>query len=391
VVVAGAGLAGLRTVEQLRERGFGGDITLIGAETRPPYDRPPLSKKLMAGVIDDTSLPFDPGALALTARLGEAACALEDGVLRTDTGGAYPFEALVLATGSEPVRLPGPGAQRTLRTLDDALALRALLRPGLRLAIAGAGLIGAELATAAVAAGAQVTVVEYAPAPMLAAVGPDIAAVMTRWYADSGVDLRLATGVSSVEDGGLALADGSWLAADEVVTAIGARPRLDWLDGSGVHTETCVLTTERLETSAPGVFAVGDCAAYLSGRYGRRLRFEHWDIALHAPEVAAANVLGGAEVFDPVPYFWTEQFGRIVQYAGLHSPSDQLVWRGDPAEAKFGAFWLDADGRLTALLAVGVPKDVVQARRLLLAGRAAVDPDALADPSVPVRAAALTG
>jgi 3-phenylpropionate/trans-cinnamate dioxygenase ferredoxin reductase subunit len=391
VVVAGAGLAGLRTVEQLRERGFGGDITLIGAETRPPYDRPPLSKKLMAGVIDDTSLPFDPGALALTARLGEAACALEDGVLRTDTGGAYPFDALVLATGSEPVRLPGPGAQRTLRTLDDALALRALLRPGLRLAIAGAGLIGAELATAAVAAGAQVTVVEYAPAPMLAAVGPDIAAVMTRWYADSGVDLRLATGVSSVEDGGLALADGSWLAADEVVTAIGARPRLDWLDGSGVHTETCVLTTERLETSAPGVFAVGDCAAYLSGRYGRRLRFEHWDIALHAPEVAAANVLGGAEVFDPVPYFWTEQFGRIVQYAGLHSPSDQLVWRGDPAEAKFGAFWLDADGRLTALLAVGVPKDVVQARRLLLAGRAAVDPDALADPSVPVRAAALTG
>ncbi len=390
-MIAGAGLAGLRTVEQLRERGFGGDITLIGAETRPPYDRPPLSKKLMAGVIDDTSLPFDPGALALTARLGEAACGLEDGVLRTDTGGAYPFDALVLATGSEPVRLPGPGAQRTLRTLDDALALRALLRPGLRLAIAGAGLIGAELATAAVAAGAQVTVVEYARAPMLAAVGPDVAAVMTRWYADAGVDLRLATGVSSVEDGGLALDGGSWLAADEVVTAIGARPRLDWLDGSGVRTETCVLTTERLETSAPGVFAVGDCAAYLSGRYGRRLRFEHWDIALHAPEVAAANVLGGSEVFDPVPYFWTEQFGRMVQYAGLHSPSDRLVWRGDPAEAKFGAFWLDADGRLTALLAVGVPKDVVQARRLLLAGRPAVDPDALADPSVQVRAAALAG
>ena len=165
-MVAGAGLAGLRTVEQLRARGYAGDITLIGAETRPPYDRPPLSKKLMAGVIDDTSLPFDPGELAITARLGEAACALEDGVLRTGSGGAYPFDALVLATGSEPVRLPGPGAQRTLRTLDDALALRALLRPGLRLAIAGAGLIGAELATAAVAAGAHVTVVEYAPAPM---------------------------------------------------------------------------------------------------------------------------------------------------------------------------------------------------------------------------------
>jgi len=390
-VIAGAGLAGLRTAEQLRERGFGGDITLIGAETRPPYDRPPLSKKVMAGVLDDTSLPFDPGALGITARLGEAACALEDGVLRTDKGGAYPFSTLVLATGSEPVRLPGPGAQRTLRTLDDALTLRALLRPGLRLAIAGAGLIGAELATAAVAAGAQVTVVEYAPAPMLAAVGPEVAAVLAGWYADAGVDLRLSTGVSSVEDGGLALAGGSWLDADEVVTAVGARPRLGWLDGSGIEVGVCVEVNERLQASVPGVFAVGDCAAYLSGRYGRRLRFEHWDIALHAPEVAAANVLGGSEVFDPVPYFWTEQFGRMVQYAGLHSPSDRLVWRGDPASAKFGAFWLDADGRLTALLAVGVPKDVVQARRLLLAGPAEVDPDALADPSVQVRAAVLAG
>jgi 3-phenylpropionate/trans-cinnamate dioxygenase ferredoxin reductase subunit len=213
---------------------------------------------------------------------------------------------------------------------------------------------------------------------------------MAGWYEAAGVDLRLGTGVSSVEEGGLALAGGSWLDADEVVTAVGARPRLGWLAGSGIDVRVCVAVNERLQASAPGVFAVGDCAAYESGRYGRRLRFEHWDIALHAPEVAAANVLGGDEVFDPVPYFWTEQFGRMVQYAGLHSASDRLVWRGDPGSAKFSAFWLDADGRLTALLAVGVPKDVVQARRLL-AGGAAVDPDALADPSVQVRAAALTG
>jgi NADPH-dependent 2,4-dienoyl-CoA reductase/sulfur reductase-like enzyme len=387
VVVAGAGLAGLRTVEQLRERGYGGEITLIGAEPRPPYDRPPLSKKVMAGVVDDTSLPFDPGALGVTARFGESACQLDGDVLRTTSGGACPFDALVLAVGSEPIRLPGQGPQRTLRTLDDALALRALLRPGLRLAIAGAGLIGAELATAAVAAGASVTVVEAAQAPMLAAVGPQIAAVMTRWYEDAGVELRLATGVGSVEDGGLALAGGSWLAADEVVTAIGARPRLGWLDGSGIAVDRCVAVNERLRSSAPQVFAVGDCAAYQSRRYGRSLRFEHWDIALHAPEVAAANVLGGDEVFDPVPYFWTEQFGRMVQYAGLHSEEDRLVWRGDPAGERFSAAWLDAEGRLTALLAVGVPKDVVQARRLLAAGPAPADEAALADPSVPVRSA----
>jgi 3-phenylpropionate/trans-cinnamate dioxygenase ferredoxin reductase subunit len=133
------------------------------------------------------------------------------------------------------------------------------------------------------------------------------------------------------------------------------------------------------------VFAVGDCAAYESQRYGRRLRFEHWDIALHAPEVAAANVLGGDEVFDPVPYFWTEQFGRMVQYAGLHSAQDRLVWRGDPAGERFSAAWLDGEGRLTALLAVGVPKDVVQARRFLAGGPAPADEAALADPAVQVR------
>jgi NADPH-dependent 2,4-dienoyl-CoA reductase/sulfur reductase-like enzyme len=387
VVVAGAGLAGLRTVEQLRERGYGGEITLIGAEQRPPYDRPPLSKKVMAGALDDTALPFDPVALDVTARFGESACQLDGDVLRTTAGGAYPFGALVLAVGSEPIRLPGPGPQRTLRTLDDALALRALLRPGLRLAIAGAGLIGAELATAAVAAGVSVTVVEAAPAPMLAAVGPEIAALMAGWYEAAGVELRLATGVGSVEAGGLALADGSWLAADEVLTAIGARPQLGWLDGSAVAAERTVAVDERLRSSAPHVFAVGDCAAYESRRYGRRLRFEHWDIALHAPEVAAANVLGGDEVFDPVPYFWTEQFGRMVQYAGLHSPEDRLVWRGDPAGERFSAAWLDVEGRLTALLAVGVPKDVVQARRLLAGGPAPADEAALANPAVQVRAA----
>jgi 3-phenylpropionate/trans-cinnamate dioxygenase ferredoxin reductase component len=386
VVIAGAGLAGLRTLEELRAGGYGGEVTLIGAEPRPPYDRPPLSKGVLAGTVTDTTLrqDLDLAALRADVRLGETATGLADGVLRT-TRAEYPFGQLVLATGAAPRFLPGPGAQRALRTLDDALALHALLRPGLRLAIAGAGWIGAELATAAAAKGCQVTVVEAAPVPLAAALGTEVGGQLSRWYAAAGVELRLSTGVSSVEPGGLALDDGSWLAADEVVTAIGARPQLDWLAGSGVAVDGCVLVDEYLQSSVPGVFAVGDCSAFLSRRYGRRLRFEHWDVAMRAPEVAAANLLGGREHYDPVPYFWSEQFGRMVQYTGLHSPSDQLIWRGDPGTDKFGACWL-ASGQLTALMSVGVPKDLMQARRLITAG-ASVDPDRIADPAVPVRAA----
>src|SRR5580700_5242837 len=159
VVVAGAGLAGLRTVEELRARGYGGQITLVGAETRPPYDRPPLSKKLMTGELDDTSLRADLDSLGARVLLGHTATQLRPGVLTTDAG-EHDFDALVLATGATPVRLPGPGPQHVLRTMDEALALRALLRPGTTLCVVGAGWIGAELATAAMKRGSRVTVLE---------------------------------------------------------------------------------------------------------------------------------------------------------------------------------------------------------------------------------------
>ena len=170
VVVVGAGLAGLRTIEELRARGYAGRITLVGAETRPPYDRPPLSKKLMTGELDDTSLRADLAALDIDVRLGEVATKLRPGTLSTDRG-ELDFEALVLATGAAPIRLPGPGRQHVLRTLDDALALRELLGPGTQLCVVGAGWIGAELATAARTRGCQVTVLEAADAPLAAAVG----------------------------------------------------------------------------------------------------------------------------------------------------------------------------------------------------------------------------
>jgi 3-phenylpropionate/trans-cinnamate dioxygenase ferredoxin reductase component len=389
VVVAGAGLAGLRTAAELRERGFTGQITLIGAETRPPYDRPPLSKKVLTDGIDP-SLQADFGALDVDFRPGEAATGMDAETLATDRG-RYPYDHLVLATGALPVALPGPGRQRFLRSYDDALALRALLRPGLRLTVVGAGWIGAELATAAAARGGEVTVVEAGPAPLASAVGAPVGAQTSRWYAAAGVRLRTGVAVESVQpagsEQGLALAGGEWIAADEIVTAVGVRPATGWLEGSGLWLENGVAVDAGLRASLPGVYAVGDCAAFQSRRFGRRLRFEHWDVALHAPEVVAANVLGGDEAYDPVPYFWSEQFGRMLQYTGYHGDAERLVWRGDPAEPAWAACWL-AVGRLVAILTVDRPRDLLQGRRVIAAARP-VDVDRLTDPAVPVKDAVI--
>ena len=386
VVVAGAGLAGLRTAEELRARGFAGPVTLIGGESWPPYDRPPLSKKVLTEPDLDPSLKADFAALDVDFRPDEAATGLGDALVTNR--GTYPFDHLVLATGARPVALPGEGRQRFLRTYDDALALRDLLRPGLRLVIVGAGWIGAELATAAVAHGSQVTVVEAGPAPLAAAIGAPVGAQTARWYAAAGVDLRVVTAVEAVQPGGLALAGGEQLAADEIVTAVGVRPATGCLEGSGVRLENGVAVDAGLRTSRPGVFAAGDCAAFESRRFGRRLRFEHWDVALHAPEVVAANVLGGDEAYDPVPYFWSEQFGRMLQYVGYHGDAESLLWRGDPAEPTWAACWLGA-GRLVAMLTVDRPRDMLQARRLI-ASADPVDVARLTDPAVPVKAAAVS-
>jgi 3-phenylpropionate/trans-cinnamate dioxygenase ferredoxin reductase component len=386
VVVAGAGLAGFRTVEELRARGFAGPITLVGAESRPPYDRPPLSKKFLADPGLDPSLKADFAALGVDFRPGEAATALGDELVTSR--GTYPFDHLVLATGALPVALPGDGRQRFLRTYDDALALRDLFKPGLRLAIVGAGWIGAELATAAAAHGSQVTVVEAGPAPLAAAIGAPVGAQIARWYAAAGVDLRVATAVEAVRPGGLDLAGGGQVEADEVVTAVGVRPATSWLEDSGVRLDNGVAVDAGLRTSRPGVFAAGDCASFESRRFGRRMRVEHWDVALKQPEVIAANVLGGDEVYDPVPYFWSEQFGRMLQYVGHHGGADSLLWRGDPAEPTWSACWLAGD-RLVAILTVGRPRDMLQGRRLI-ASAAPVDVSRLTDPAIPVRETAIT-
>lgn len=382
IVVVGAGLAGARSVEALRGCGHQDAVTLIGAEDVPPYDRPPLSKAMLAGTVDDTTLPTEWQSLDVRPRLGVRATGLRPGTVET-TEGPLDFDGLIIATGATPVRLPGPGHQHVLRTVDDARALRATLRPERRIAVVGAGWIGAEVATAAAAAGARVTVVEAADAPLATAIGSEIGGWTRPWYDAAGVELRLDTKIASVEHDGLALADGSFVPADEVVVGVGVRPEVGWLAGSDVRVENGVHVDAYLRSSMPGVIAVGDCAAFWSSRYGRRLRVEHWDSALNAPQVAAANVLGGTEMYDPVPYFWSEQFGRMVQYVGHHPAGDTLVWRGHPGDSRWSVCWIAGD-TLAAILTVDRPRDLVQARRVISAGKP-IDPVRLADSAVAVR------
>lgn len=387
VIVVGGGLAGARAVEALRAKGFEGRLSLVTAERHRPYDRPPLSKAVLRGETDDTTLDADWDALRCETLLGVRAtglrlAAVRGGAVET-TAGELPFDGLVIATGATPLRLPGAGRQRVLRTIEDSLALRARLEAGVRVVIVGAGWIGAEVATAAAARGCAVTVVEAADAPLATAIGPEIGGYTAPWYAGAGVRLLTGVKVAAVEEDGLALTDGGRIEADEVLVGIGVRPELGWLERSGLELDGGVVTDGALRTARPGIVAVGDCAAWWSARYGRRLMVEHWDLALHAPEVAAATLLGRPEVYDPVPYFWSEQFGRMVQYAGHHPAADRLVYRGDPAGPKWAACWL-AGERLAAILTVDRPRDLLQGRRIIAAG-AVVDPMAIADPDVALR------
>jgi NADPH-dependent 2,4-dienoyl-CoA reductase/sulfur reductase-like enzyme len=392
VVVAGAGMAGVQTAVALREQGFTGTVTLIGAEPHQPYDRPPLSKAVLLGKAEDSAFDVDFEALGAELRLGCEVLGVRPADHALDTAdGPVPYDVLVLATGAEPVRLPGtegvPGVH-LLRTLDDAERLRPVLARQHDIVVVGAGWIGAEFATAAREAGCAVTVVEAAGRPLAGALPAEVAAPMARWYADSGAVLRTHARVARVEPGAVVLGDGSRVAAGAVVVGIGARPATGWLAGSGIALGTHgeVLADERLRTSLPDVYAVGDCASFPSARYGERLLVHHWDNALQGPRTVAAGIVGVAPVvYDPVPYFWSEQFGRFVQYVGHHAAADALVWRGDPSGPAWSVCWL-REARLVALLAVGRPRDLAQGRRLIESG-AAMDPAALSDPARPLKSA----
>ncbi len=397
VVIAGAGIAGVQTAVALREQGWRGAITLLGDEPHQPYDRPPLSKAVLLGKAEGSTFDIDFAGLGIELHLSRPVTALvPDAHVIETADGPVPYDYAVLATGAAPIVLPGseglPGVH-LLRTLDDAERLRPVLAAQHEIVVVGAGWIGAEFATAAREAGCAVTVVEAADRPLAGALPAEVAAHMTGWYADAGAELRTHARVASVTAGAVTLADGTTLPADAVVIGIGARPATGWLAGSGVEVspqDGSVLADEQLRTSVADVYAVGDCASFPSARYDTRLLIHHWDNALQGPRTVAENIARGeAEgvAYDPVPYFWSEQFGRFVQYAGHHGDADELVWRGDPTGAAWSVIWL-REGRLVALLAVGRPRDLAQGRKLIERG-VALDRERAANASLPLKAAAL--
>ncbi|MGA5408901.1 NAD(P)/FAD-dependent oxidoreductase [Streptomyces lavendulocolor] len=393
VVIVGAGMAGVQTAVALREQGFTGPVRLIGAEPHQPYDRPPLSKAVLLGTAEGSAFDVDFEALGIELRLGVEVTALRPGAHEVDTeAGPVPYDVLVVATGARPVALPGSEGVRgvhLLRTLDDAERLRPVLADKHDVVVVGAGWIGAEFTTAAREAGCAVTVVEAADRPLAGTLPAEVAAPMAEWYEESGATLLTDARVGHLEPGEVALEDGRLLPAEAVVVGIGARPATGWLAGSGVvlGPEGAIVADEHLRTSAPDAYAVGDCASFPSARYGERLMVHHWDNALQGPRTVAAAVIGEVpRPYDPVPYFWSEQFGRFVQYAGHHAAADTMVWRGDPAGAAWSVVWLRR-GAPVALLAVGRPRDLAQGRKLIEAGTP-LDPERVADPALPLKSAA---
>jgi 3-phenylpropionate/trans-cinnamate dioxygenase ferredoxin reductase subunit len=378
IVVVGGGLAGFEAARALRTQGFTGELIMLAAEAVPPYDRPPLSKDVLAW--RDVNLYFDVSVIAdLDVRLGTPATGLEPGAVVTDSE-RLECDGVVLAVGADPIALPGT---TTLRTLTDAQALRDSLEMGAEVAIIGAGWIGAEVAFAAAENGCSVTVYEMAETPLSAALPRDLGLRTVQWYEQLGIDLRLGERVEDV----------SALGADVVLAGLGARPATGFLEGSPIERrpeDGAIIVDDRLQSSMPGVVAAGDCAAWWSGRYGKRMRVEHWDTALHAPVVAASTLLGiDANPYDPVPYFWSDQFGHTIQFLGQRSDSDLRVDRSENADWAVGWFSETESGpQLTALAVVDRPRDFSQARKLMT-NKTPVDPATFADAEVPVKAAAI--
>ncbi len=399
VVIIGAGLAGAKTAEALRAEGYDGPVVLIGDEPHLPYERPALSKGYLTGA---KALPeftvhtrgwYQEHDIEL--RLGVAATAI-DTAQRTVTladGTVIGYSSLVLATGSHAARPPITNADavgvHTLRTVDDATALRAELTAGSRLAVIGGGWIGLEVAAVARSHDVQVTVVEAAEQPLTAPLGPQLGAVFADLHRQHGVDLRLGARVEAITTAsgratGVRLVGGATVPADRVLVAVGATPNIALAENAGIAVENGgVRVDSGLRTSAPHVYAVGDIAAAEHPFYGIRIRTEHWATALNQPTVAARNILGADAGYDRLPYFFTDQYDLGMEFVGRIAGYTRVIRRGHAAGGEALYFWLDDKNRVLAGMNVNI-WDVTDEIKALVAGRTSVDPDRLADSGVPL-------
>jgi 3-phenylpropionate/trans-cinnamate dioxygenase ferredoxin reductase component len=393
IVVVGASLAGWRAATALRKGGHAGPIVVIGAEAHHPYDRPPLSKHFLTGRVDADQLGLEQAVdLDLTLRLGRKAISLDldGGTVSLDDGSTVHFDGLVIATGAHPRTLPGlnpalaPAGVHVLRTVDDASNIKADLAGARRLVVVGAGFIGLEVASSAIAMDLDVTVLEIAPVPLERAVGPEIGALVAEWHREHGVDLRLGVGVAGVvgtdrvEGVRLAGSTGDQvLAADVVVIGVGVAPTTTWLDGSGLEVVDGVRADSRLRVLAggrpvPNVVAAGDVVRWDNPSTGEPTRLEHWTNAAEQGQAAAQTLLWGdeAEEFAPVPYFWSDQFDRKIQMVGSYEAGDDLEIVDGSFEARRFAAAIGRAGRLVGAIGFSRPAKVMAMSRLIAEGAA---------------------
>jgi 3-phenylpropionate/trans-cinnamate dioxygenase ferredoxin reductase component len=366
-VIVGAGLAGAKAAETLREEGYDGRVVLLGAEEEQPYERPPLSKEYLRGEAERASAAVhEAGFYAehdIELRTGTAVTGLDIDAreLELDGGERLPFDRLLLATGAEPRRLRVPGAEldgvHPLRTLADSDALRERLAMGGRLVVVGAGWIGSEVAASARQRGLDVTIVAPKAVPLERVLGLEVGGVYRDLHRDHGVELRMPAGVVAFEGAGrverVRLRDGTAIVCDTVVAGVGATPRTGLAEAAGLAVENGVLVDGRLESSVSGIFAAGDVANHLHPALGR-LRVEHWDNALHQGPAAARAMLGSVEPYARTPYFFSDQYDVGMEYSGHPAGWDCVVLRGDPASFEFNAFWLAGD-RVLAEMGVNAP------------------------------------
>jgi len=396
LAIIGASLAGAKAAEGARDAGYDGRILLIGDEPVAPYERPPLSKGLLRGETDIDAARVHPDGFYCDHDID----LITDRVLAIDAAerritlsgaGTLGFDTAVLATGAAPRRLDVPGAAlagvHSLRSVDDAVALRDAIRHGRRVAVIGAGWIGSEVAASARQMGADVVLIDPAPVPLHRLLGDRIGAMFRRLHADHGVQLRLGTGVAEMAGTNavdrVVLTDGRVEPADVVIVGVGVMPRTQLAADGGLAVDDGVVVDCHLESSVPGIFAAGDLARSWHPRYGQHLRVEHWANAIAQGTTAGRNAAGEREVADHLPYFFSDQYDLGLEYVGHHTPGDEVIVRGDLDGRRFVVFW-HRNEIVTAAMHVNT-WDLIDDLKALVARGEPVDVGRLADPAEPLR------
>lgn len=407
LVVVGASLAGLRASEAARADGFEGKITLIGAEPHLPYDRPPLSKAYLDRALDDqapVSTEFRSESilrdeLKVDLLLGVRAVGLDTTarIVTLADGRKVQYDALVIATGADARTLPGTdglGGVHTLRTVDDAIAVRAALDAGARTVVIGAGFIGSEVASGARKRGLSPVVIEALPTPLVRAVGQEMGATLASLHTRNGTDLRCGVGVASIEGDGhverVVLEDGNAIPADLVVVGAGAVPGVGWLEGSGLTLDNGVVCDENLWTGVEGVYTAGDVARWHNGTFDRLMRLEHWTSAAEQGATAARNALNpyAPKAYSTVPYFWSDWYDVRIQFVGSPAADEIVVIEDLDVDGRIVALYREGD-RLVGVLTVDGQTEIMKYRGQIMKGTSFTDAVEFAEKRKKTRAAKL--